>query len=111
SYTQGSSAGADKTRLDILARGGLVRRQGRLVNWAMGRGAKRLRFPHGEQTIVPIPSGDLEAAFYTTGIADITTYSVFPIPPLAARVTLPVIEQAVALPGVRRLLERRASAT
>ncbi len=110
-YTQGSSAGADKTRLDILARGGLVRRQGRLVKTAMGRGVKRLRFPHGEQTIVPIPSGDLEAAFYNTGIADITTYGVFPMPALVARVALPVIEQAVAFPAVRRLLERRVSAT
>jgi short subunit dehydrogenase-like uncharacterized protein len=82
-----------------------------LVKTAMGRGAKRLRFPHGEQTILPIPSGDLESAFYNTGIADITTYGVFPLPPLVARVALPAIEQAVALRAVRRLLERRASAT
>lgn len=110
SYTQGSSAGADKTRLEVLARGGWVRRQGQLVKVAMGSGAKRLQFPSGERTILPIPAGDLEAAFYNTGIPNITTYGVFSIPPLLARLTLPLLQQFVANPTIRRLLEGRVSA-
>ncbi len=110
SYTKGSSAGANKTRLELLAHGGWIRRHGQLVKAAMGSGAKRLQFPFGEQTILPIPSGDLEAAFYNTGIPNITVYGVFPMPPLLARTTLPIVQQVVANPTLRRLLERRVSA-
>jgi len=108
-YTKGSSTGADTTRLQALARGSWVRRHGQLVQVAMGSGGKRLRFPLGEQTIVPIPLGDLEAAFYMTGIPNITTYGVFSIPPLLARTALPLIQRVVANPTVQRLLERRVS--
>lgn len=110
SYTKGSSAGANKTRLGLLAQGGWIRRHGQLVRTAMGSGAKRLQFPFGEGTILPIPSGDLEAAFYNTHIPNITVYGVFPMPPWLARTTLPIVQQAIANPTLRRLLEGRGSA-
>ncbi|MEW5959580.1 MAG: hypothetical protein AB1801_17790 [Chloroflexota bacterium] len=109
-YTQGSSAGADKTRLEVLSLGGRVRRNGQLVKAAVGSGAKRMQFPHREQTILPIPAGDLEAAFYNTGIPNITVYGVFSLPPLLARTALPLIQRLLANPNIRRLLEHRLSA-
>jgi short subunit dehydrogenase-like uncharacterized protein len=109
-YTTGSNPGADKTRLEVIALGGLVRRDGQLTKVALGRDARRLRFPQGEQTIVPIPAGDLEAAFYNTGVPNITVYGVLALPRLLARAALPLAQRLIATPMIRRLLERRISA-
>jgi len=73
-----TSPGTAKTMVEMLPSGGGVRRNGVIVSYPMGKGAKRIRFPHREYLAVPIPWGDLETAFRSTGIPNITTYMVFP---------------------------------
>ena len=106
-YSKNSSTGADITRLDVLARGGWARRNGELVKVPLGSGGKRLQFPFGERTILSIPLGDLETAYYNTGIPNITTYGTFSIPPVPARIVFPVIQRIVSNEGVRQRLEQR----
>ncbi len=106
-YSRDSSAGADVTRLEALSRGGWARRSGTLIRVPLGSGGKRLKFPFGEQTILPIPLGDLESAYRSTGVPNITAYGTFSIPPAVARLALPVVQQIVSNAGIRQMLEQR----
>ena len=108
-YSENSSIGADITRLDVLARGGLIRQNGELIKVALGSRGKRLRFPFGEQTILSIPLGDLETAYFNTHIPNITTYGTFPIPLVPARVIFPLLQRVVASPTILGALKRRIS--
>lgn len=97
------SAGTAKSGLR-LARNGLVRRGGALKPYPLGAGTKRARFPDGEQTIMPIPWGDLATAYRSTGIPNITTYMA--VPPGAGpimRVAGPVAGALLSLPPIRTL--------
>lgn len=73
-----ASAGTVKTMLELFPQGGWRRRDGQLVPYRWGRGAKQITFPHTERIAMPIPWGDLETAFQTTGIPNITTYLALP---------------------------------
>ncbi len=73
-----ASPGTAKTMLELFPKGVWVRRDGRLVRRRWGRGVRRVRFSDRERTVVPIPWGDLETAFQTTGIPNITTYMALP---------------------------------
>jgi short subunit dehydrogenase-like uncharacterized protein len=76
--TSGVSAGTTKSALELIARlGNLTRRDGQLVNMPFGAGARAFRFPHGERLAMPIPWGDLETGYRTTGIPNITAYLTF----------------------------------
>ena len=72
------STGTAKSMLAGAGEGGFVRREGRLVNWPFGRGARTVRFSDRERWVVPIPWGDLETAFHTTRIPNITTLAAVP---------------------------------
>ena len=106
-YSRDSSAGADVTRLEALSRGGWARRNGTLIQVPLGSGGKRLKFPFGEQTILPIPQGDLESAYRSTGAPNITAYGTFPISPAVARIALPVVQRIVSNAGIRQRLEQQ----
>jgi short subunit dehydrogenase-like uncharacterized protein len=108
-YSRESSASADITRLEALARGGWVRRNGALLPVPLGRGGKRLKFPDGEKTILPIPLGDLETAYHSTGVPNITTYGTFSIPPTIASLVFPVMQRIISNAGLRQKLEGRIS--
>ncbi len=104
--TDGSSAGATASRMQVLAGGGRTRRDGRLMRTRLGAGSRRQQTPIGELTLVPVPRGDLVVSAHTTGIPDITVSVALPLPPGAAKLALP------ALPHVARLagrLPRRAA--
>jgi short subunit dehydrogenase-like uncharacterized protein len=105
-YSNNSSAGADATRLEALSRGVWARRNGTLKQVPFGSGGKRLKFPFGEQTILPIPLGDLESTFRSTRVPDITTYGTVPVSATVARIFLPVVEKIVSIAGVRSRLEQ-----
>jgi short subunit dehydrogenase-like uncharacterized protein len=44
----------------------------------IGRDTRRIRFSDRERSVLAIPWGDLETAYRTTGIPNITTYMAFP---------------------------------
>ena len=55
--------------------GGWVRQAGRLHSHQLGSGTTTIGFPDGPFSMMPVPTGDLEAAFEATGAASITAYS------------------------------------
>jgi len=89
--TDGSSAGARASTMQVLASGGWIRRDGRLVRRRLGAGSRRQRTPIGDRTLVPVPTGDLVVTGHTTGIPDITVSFPVPMPPLAAKLAMPVL--------------------
>ena len=61
-----------------MALGGRVRRGGVLVPSPVGSPQRSVPFPSGERTVSAIRWGDLVTAYRSTGIPDITTYTVLP---------------------------------
>jgi short subunit dehydrogenase-like uncharacterized protein len=74
----GYSSGTALTTLEALPKGGLVRRNGKLIHQTLGKGARKVRFLDHPRTVFPIPWGDLVTAYCSTGIPNITTYSALP---------------------------------
>jgi short subunit dehydrogenase-like uncharacterized protein len=97
-----ASQGATKSRLEGLASGGRVYRDGRLVPYRLGKGLKALRFPDGSFDILPVPSGDLEAAYRATVIPNITAFIPFR---RSAAVLLPLVQFGLSIRPIRRCLE------
>jgi len=62
----------------MLPYGNWVHRNGKLVSYPFGKGARRIRFSDRERKVLPIPWGDLATAYRTTGIPNITTNMAFP---------------------------------
>src|SRR3954468_18651892 len=106
--TDGSSAAARASRMQVLAGGGRARRDGQLVRTRLGVGSRRESTPIGELTLVPVPAGDLVVSGYSTGIPDITVSVPIPLPPGAATLALPALAAVARL--VRRLPQRSAPA-
>ncbi len=73
-----TSPGTTKTMIEMIPNGGLVRKNGELVRSQLGKGAKKIEFTAGTYSVMPIPWGDLETAYHTTGIPNITTYISYP---------------------------------
>jgi short subunit dehydrogenase-like uncharacterized protein len=105
-YVAQSSAGAAKSTLETIAHGGYVRRNGALMGIPFGSGAKRIRIGNGERNVLPVPSGDLEAAYLATGIADITVYMTTPLNPMLARLVLPRAQKLLSWDALRQQLAR-----
>ncbi|PTL84913.1 trans-acting enoyl reductase family protein [Vitiosangium sp. GDMCC 1.1324] len=105
------SAGTTKSALEGLPSGGFVRRGGQLRPWPVGKGARRVRFSDKERSVMPIPWGDLETAWHSTGIPNITTYVAQPaaVAPLL-RVTFPVLQRLLAVDAVRDRLSKLVEA-
>lgn len=73
------SSGTAKSMVEMLPRGGLVRKSGNLESFSLGAGAKTIRFPEiGEKTVIPIPWGDLATAYVSTKVPNIITYMAYP---------------------------------
>ncbi|MGQ0444143.1 MAG: saccharopine dehydrogenase family protein, partial [Beijerinckiaceae bacterium] len=80
------SAGTAKTFVESLGKSGKIRRAGRIVDYPLGRGLRRIDFGRGAKLAMPIPWGDVASAFYTTGIPNITVFTpVSPVEALAVR--------------------------
>ena len=70
--------GAAATMQENLPYGGWVRRGGHLVAQELFTGVTTLEFPDGLCEAMPVPTGDLEAAFHATGASNVTAYAVSP---------------------------------
>ncbi|MHB8595527.1 MAG: saccharopine dehydrogenase family protein [Ktedonobacteraceae bacterium] len=99
---QRTSQGATKSVLAALAGGGYVYRESRFVPFRLGKGLKALRFPDGTFDILPVPSGDLEAAYRATGIPNITAFLPFR---RSAAFLLPFMQWGLSLRPIRGRLE------
>lgn len=105
-YIAQSSAGAAKSTLETIAHGGYARKNSALVSTSFGSGAKRIRIGNGEHNVLPVPSGDLEAAYMATGIANITVYMTSPLNPIIARLVLPLIQKLLSWDKLRQRIAR-----
>lgn len=73
------SRGTALTMAENLHRGGLVRKEGRLVQVPSGWRSRMIDFSDGAPSpAVTIPWGDVATAFHTTGIPDIEVYAAMP---------------------------------
>lgn len=96
------SPGTTLSVLDMLPRGGLVRRGGELVPFPLGQGARRVAFADRERTVVPIPWGDLETAWHSTGVGDITvSMDLGPGADRLLRWTGPLLQRVLSHEGLR----------
>jgi short subunit dehydrogenase-like uncharacterized protein len=73
-----ASGGTTKSMIEALPQGNFARREGALVPIPMGGDVRTFRFSDKERLAIAIPWGDLETAYKTTGIPNITTYLALP---------------------------------
>jgi short subunit dehydrogenase-like uncharacterized protein len=70
--------GVAATRQENMPYGGWIRQAGHLEPCPLGSGTITITLPDGPCLIMPLPTGDLEAAFQATRAADITAYGAVP---------------------------------
>jgi short subunit dehydrogenase-like uncharacterized protein len=70
--------GTVKSALGVLRRGGAVRRRGELVPGPLFSPSMVVKFGDRPRDVVPVPLGDLETAWRSTGIPDIETFAAQP---------------------------------
>ncbi|MFC4034665.1 saccharopine dehydrogenase family protein [Streptomyces polygonati] len=109
----GASPGTARTALEGAADGGKVRAGGEIRSVPFGSRQVRAAFPSGARTVVSVPWGDVSTAYHSTGIPDITTYTVLAGPALSVvralrlgplrRVVSGAVGQVVRGPGERAL--------
>jgi short subunit dehydrogenase-like uncharacterized protein len=80
------SGGTAQSLLEILHHvGSVARRDRQLVPIPLGAEAQRFQFPSGKHLAMPIPWGDLETGYRTTGIPNMTSY--LTLPPILIRLS------------------------
>jgi short subunit dehydrogenase-like uncharacterized protein len=78
--TAQAGPGVAATRQENLPYGGWAREKGQLHPLSLGSGITSVAFPDGPCHIMPVPTGDLEAAFQATGAANIIAYTAIDAP-------------------------------
>ena len=74
----GLSRGTARTLVEHLGRGGVVRRNGRLIQVSTGFRTREIDFGDGPEHAVTIPWGDVVTAAHSTGIESIEVYAAAP---------------------------------
>jgi short subunit dehydrogenase-like uncharacterized protein len=74
----GASRGTAKSAVENMQRGGMIRRDGRLVQVPPAWSVREQDFGRGPRKVVSIGWGDVSTAYYSTGIPNIETYFAFP---------------------------------
>lgn len=77
------AAATAKTHVEALGKSGKIRRGGRIIDLPIGRGCREVDFGRGLRRAMPIPWGEVAAAYYTTGIPNITVFTPISSPRLA----------------------------
>ncbi len=103
----GLSHGTASTVIAGLGAGSLLRRNGVIVQVPAGKQTVQADFGRGPVEAVGIPWGDVSTAFHTTGIRNVTTYTV--VPPRVARFMRLSnrLGRLLQHPAVQRFLQRR----
>jgi short subunit dehydrogenase-like uncharacterized protein len=70
--------GAAATMTENLPYGGWIRQAGQLVPFDFFSGVTTIDFPDGACEAMPVPTGDLEAAFRATNAPNVTAYAASP---------------------------------
>ena len=70
----GMSRGTAKTSIEGLAKGGRIRKDGKLLIVGLGHESRQIDFGDGEKCAMTIPWGDVATANYSTGIPNIKVF-------------------------------------
>lgn len=70
----GMSQGTAKTSIEGLAKGGRIRKDGKLLIVGLGHESRQIDFGDGEKCAMTIPWGDVATANYSTGIPNIKVF-------------------------------------
>ncbi|MGC8580634.1 MAG: saccharopine dehydrogenase family protein [bacterium] len=101
------SPGTMKTMIEMLPNGGLIRKNGQLVKYPLASGAKRVDFPDGTHTVVPIIWGDLETAYRSTRVPNIITYMAYPDALIGLlRISIPALQKLFTSKLIRSVAKR-----
>ncbi len=96
------SAGTLKTMLEGFGQPGKIRRDGRIVDVALGSVRRRVPFNDRERDAMAIPWGDVSTAWHSTGVPNVRVF-------LASRNKLPrwssVLRPLLRMPPARRLMQ------
>ena len=105
------SAGTSKTSIEGLAKGGRVRRDGKIVRVPVGLQTRRIVFAEGQPaaTAIAFPWGDVSTAFHTTGIPNIEVYVAVPPALLWGARLGNVLGPLLGLDAVQNALKRQAA--
>ncbi|HEY2577127.1 MAG TPA: saccharopine dehydrogenase NADP-binding domain-containing protein [Streptosporangiaceae bacterium] len=106
----GPSPGTAKTAVEGMRTGGQARIDGVITTVPMGWRTIQAAFPSGPRTATSVPWGDVSTAWYSTGIPDITTYTVVPAAAMRANQALGLAKLLRLGPALRlaRALAGRA---
>lgn len=101
------SGGTMRTAIEGLAKGGVVRRDGKLVKVPIGWRKVEVPFRDLTRKAVSVPWGDLVTAYRSTGIPDITVYAA--LPPSQARAVpfMRMLRPFLRMDAVQRFAKRR----
>jgi short subunit dehydrogenase-like uncharacterized protein len=106
-----SSPGTLKTSLEGAARGGLVRRGGRLVKVPHAWLVREIPFADKPRTAMSIPWGDVATAYRSTGIPDITVFMAANPSVIRAARLMRYTAPLLGLAPVQRFLQARIEGT
>lgn len=100
----GSSAGTTKSALEALPNGIYIRRNGNLVDVPVGAITRRIPTPKGDYHALAVPWGDVETAYQSLGIPNITTYLAMPrLTITLARLGSPLLKALLRVDAIRNL--------
>jgi short subunit dehydrogenase-like uncharacterized protein len=105
------SHGTATTMVEHRARGGLVRRDGKLVKVPTAWRTRLIDYGDGKpRTAITIPWGDVATAYRTTGIPNIEVYAAVPKATRYAAVAARYVGPLLATSLVKKLLKQRIDA-
>lgn len=100
------SSGTARTVLDLLADGGIVRHNGRLIKVPAGFRTRKLDFGNGPTDAVSVPWGDVVTAPYSAGVDSVEVYASAPSWAGHALAALESVSCVLTCGPVERVLER-----
>jgi short subunit dehydrogenase-like uncharacterized protein len=103
------SRGTATTMLEGIesGQGGLVRRDGALIEVPIGAKTRQIDFGRGPREAILMPWGDVATAYHSTGIPNIEVYMTFPPAMIRAMQAGRYLGWMTKLPGVMTLLKQR----
>jgi short subunit dehydrogenase-like uncharacterized protein len=107
----GPSPGTAKTSTEGLAKGGAVRKDGKLTRVPLAWKSRSIPFAHGERTAMTIPWGDVFTAYISTGVPDIEVYMSVPPATIKRLQRLRWLQPLLATPAVQKFMHKRIART
>jgi short subunit dehydrogenase-like uncharacterized protein len=104
-----ASPGTARSTVEGMHIGALVRRNGVLVQLPAPV-TRQVPFKGAARRVMSLPWGDLATAFHSTGIPDITVYTVFPSSVVTVAPLLRFVAPLLRMPSTIRFLQGRAVA-